>query len=104
MPTVEYELRASILMKVAFIPVAAAVFFVAACGLAQDSSNGCITQSEAGDHTFTCEGFRVDARVPAACSKTACGLILELHGDGGTGLGQDSLSHLREEETTLAKN
>jgi polyhydroxybutyrate depolymerase len=38
----------------------------------------------------------VDVRVPAACTKSACGLILELHGDGGTGLGQDSLSHFRE--------
>jgi poly(3-hydroxybutyrate) depolymerase len=55
-----------------------------------------VTQPQAGDHTFTCDGFRVDARVPAACTTSACGLILDLHGDGGTGLGQDALSHLRE--------
>ncbi len=48
---------------------------------------GCITDVSAGDHTFTCGGLVVDARIPPACEAPGCGLILELHGDTGTGTG-----------------
>ena len=57
---------------------------------------GCITDVTAGDHTFTCGGLRVDARVPPACEAPGCGLILELHGDTGTGLLMDAHVLLRE--------
>jgi len=58
--------------------------------------SGCLTEVSAGDHTFTCSGLRVDARVPEACATGAgCGLILELHGDTGTGLLMDGHTNLR---------
>lgn len=46
---------------------------------------GCVTDVSAGDHVYTCNGLKVDARIPAACEAPGCGLILELHGDTGTG-------------------
>jgi poly(3-hydroxybutyrate) depolymerase len=46
---------------------------------------GCITEVAAGAHTFTCEGLHTDLFVPSACERPGCGLILELHGDTGTG-------------------
>jgi poly(3-hydroxybutyrate) depolymerase len=48
--------------------------------------SGCINDVSAGTHAYTCEGLGVDARIPAACDQPGCGLILELHGDTGTGL------------------
>jgi poly(3-hydroxybutyrate) depolymerase len=57
---------------------------------------GCITDVAAGDHTFSCGGLRVDARVPPACRAPGCGLILVLHGDTGTGLLMDGHVRLRE--------
>ena len=56
---------------------------------------GCITDVSPGDHTFTCGGLTVDARVPAACEAPGCGVILELHGDTGTGLLMDAHTNLR---------
>ncbi len=49
-----------------------------------------------GDHTYRCGGLQVDARVPAACARPGCGLILELHGDTGTGLLEDAHVKLRD--------
>lgn len=57
---------------------------------------GCITAVSPGDHAFTCGGLQVDARVPAACEAPGCGLILELHGDTGTGLLMDAHTRLRD--------
>jgi len=59
------------------------------------SASGCITSATSGDHAFTCGGLQVDARVPAACQAPGCGLILELHGDTGTGLLMDGHTQLR---------
>jgi poly(3-hydroxybutyrate) depolymerase len=59
-------------------------------------ASGCVTDVTPGDHTFTCGGLQVDARVPAACERPGCGLILELHGDTGTGLLMDGHTRLRE--------
>ena len=56
---------------------------------------GCITDVSAGDHTFTCDGLQTDVRIPAACEAPGCGLILELHGDTGTGLLMDAHTNLR---------
>lgn len=58
--------------------------------------SGCITDVSAGDHTYTCGGLQVDARVPPACQEPGCGLILVLHGDTGTGLLMDGHVKLRE--------
>jgi polyhydroxybutyrate depolymerase len=57
--------------------------------------SGCIDNTATGDHTYTCEGLRVDASIPAKCQKPGCGLILELHGDTGTGLLMDGHTNLR---------
>ncbi len=57
---------------------------------------GCITDASAGDHTYTCDGLQVDVRVPPACEAPGCGLILELHGDTGTGLLMDAHVLLRD--------
>jgi poly(3-hydroxybutyrate) depolymerase len=46
---------------------------------------GCITEVGPGAHAFTCEGLRTDAFIPAQCARPGCGLVLELHGDTGTG-------------------
>ena len=56
---------------------------------------GCIDDVSPGDHTYTCEGLQVDVRVPAACEAPGCGLVLELHGDTGTGLLMDEHLQLR---------
>jgi polyhydroxybutyrate depolymerase len=58
--------------------------------------SGCITDVTAGDHTFTCGGRPVDARVPAACLAPGCGVILVLHGDTGNGLLMDGHIKMRE--------
>ena len=58
--------------------------------------SGCITDVAAGDHTFSCGGLAVDARIPPACRAPGCGLILELHGDTGTGLLMDEHVKLRD--------
>jgi polyhydroxybutyrate depolymerase len=60
------------------------------------SPSGCITDVSPGDHTFTCDGLQVDMRVPAACEAPGCGMILELHGDTGTGLLEDAHTKLRD--------
>lgn len=57
---------------------------------------GCVTDVSSGDHVYTCGGLRVDARIPARCQAPGCGLILELHGDTGTGLLMDGHTKLRD--------
>jgi polyhydroxybutyrate depolymerase len=74
----------------ALLPLAAALALGgAACGgggaPAGPEAAGCITDVSPGRHTFTCEGLVTDVQVPAACARPGCGLILELHGDTGTG-------------------
>jgi poly(3-hydroxybutyrate) depolymerase len=64
-------------------------------------SQGCITSTSPGDHSFTCENMPVYAHIPAVCPQSGCGLILEIHGDGGTGPLQDAhlkLADLGEKE------
>ncbi|MCX5747109.1 MAG: alpha/beta fold hydrolase [Proteobacteria bacterium] len=58
--------------------------------------SGCVTDVTTGDHTYTCGGLVVDARIPAACQAPGCGLILVLHGDTGNGLLMDAHVKLRE--------
>jgi poly(3-hydroxybutyrate) depolymerase len=57
---------------------------------------GCITDVSTGDHTFTCGGLKVDARIPAQCQAPGCGLIMEVHGDTGTGLLMDAHVKMRD--------
>lgn len=58
--------------------------------------SGCIDNVASGDHTFSCFGLAVDARIPAACQAPGCGLILVLHGDTGNGLLMDGHVTLRD--------
>jgi polyhydroxybutyrate depolymerase len=55
---------------------------------------GCITAVTAGTHTFSCQGYPVDVGIPASCPAKGCGLILELHGDEGTGPWMDAHTRL----------
>ncbi len=57
--------------------------------------SGCIDSVSAGDHVYTCDGLRVDATIPSSCLAPGCGLIVELHGDTGTGLFMDGHTNLR---------
>lgn len=56
---------------------------------------GCVTDVSPGDHVYSCGGLAVDVRIPAVCEAPGCGLILELHGDTGTGLLMDAHTNLR---------
>src|SRR5690348_13309802 len=58
--------------------------------------SGCVTDVSSGDHTYSCSGLTVDARIPPACQAPGCGLILVLHGDTGTGLLMDAHIKMRE--------
>lgn len=57
--------------------------------------SGCIQDVTPGDHVYTCEGLTVDASIPAACSAPGCGLILQIHGDTGTGKLIDANTNLQ---------
>lgn len=58
-------------------------------------ASGCVTSTNSGEHTFTCDGLAVNAIIPAACQAPGCGLILQIHGDTGTGLLMDAHTNLR---------
>jgi polyhydroxybutyrate depolymerase len=75
------------------LPVFLIVVLVAAT---QQKDQDCASNIASGDHQYTCEGLPVDVRVPPSCPSSGCGLILQLHGDGGTGLTQDELTDLRD--------
>ena len=57
-------------------------------------ASGCIVDVSPGPHTFLCAGLRTDLFVPDACTRPGCGLIMELHGDTGTGLLIDANTNL----------
>jgi len=63
---------------------------------ARQKDQDCGSNTASGNHIYTCEGLRVDVRIPASCPSSGCGLILQLHGDGGTGLTQDEVTDLRD--------
>ncbi len=58
--------------------------------------SGCITDVSTGDHTYTCNSLKVDARIPAQCQAPGCGVILVLHGDTGNGLLMDAHIKMRD--------
>ena len=53
-----------------------------------------MTDVSPGDHVYTCEGLTVNVAVPAACMRPGCGLIVEIHGDTGTGPLMDANTNL----------
>jgi hypothetical protein len=69
------------------VAVALGVALAAGCGNSPPApqASGCVTDVSAGMHTFTCEGLETQIFVPSQCGSPGCGLILELHGDTGTG-------------------
>jgi len=78
-------------------PMALAALAFAACGQQEPSPpspGGCITDVAPGAHTFTCEGLVTEVFVPAACQRPGCGLVMELHGDTGTGPLMDANTNL----------
>jgi poly(3-hydroxybutyrate) depolymerase len=69
------------------VAVAIGVALAVGCGKSAPAPKpaGCVTDVSAGMHTFTCEGLDTQIFVPSQCGAPGCGLILELHGDTGTG-------------------
>jgi len=69
------------------VAIAIGVALAAGCGTSAPAPkpSGCVTDVSAGMHTFTCEGLDTQIFVPSPCEAPGCGLILELHGDTGTG-------------------
>lgn len=59
---------------------------------------GCIQNVAPGARGYTCEGLAVEATIPVmtnVCPAAGCGLIVELHGDTGTGALIDAHLNLR---------
>jgi pimeloyl-ACP methyl ester carboxylesterase len=69
------------------VAVSIGVALIVGCGKSAPNAKpaGCVTDVSAGLHTFTCEGLDTQIFVPSQCEAPGCGLILELHGDTGTG-------------------
>jgi len=57
--------------------------------------SGCITDTTAGDHSFTCDGFTYDVSVPPACASGGCGLVLDVHGATMSGQMEDDNTNMR---------
>src|SRR5215470_14727902 len=74
----------------------AVLLMLGSCAAAWQQNETCGASVAAGDHSYTCEGLRVDVRIPASCPFSGCGLILQLQGDGGTGPTQDELNNLQD--------
>lgn len=57
---------------------------------------GCITDTSAGLHSFSCDGFVYDVNVPAACGSCSCGLVADVHGLSMNGQMEDDNTNLRK--------
>lgn len=57
--------------------------------------SGCIDAVTPGDHVFKCEGLAYDVRVPAACKKGGCGVVLDVHGATMSGRMEDNNTNMR---------
>jgi hypothetical protein len=56
---------------------------------------GCIDNTNAGDHQFTCDGIVYDVAVPAMCTAGNCGLVLDVHGATMSGKMEDNNTNMR---------
>jgi hypothetical protein len=56
----------------------------------------CITKVSAGDHVFTCSGVTFLVKIDEQCTKTACGLIFDVHGGTMGGLQMRDNTKLHE--------
>lgn len=59
-------------------------------------ADDCFTDTKAGRQSLECEGLELELSVPAACLATACGLIVDVHGFGMTGVLEDMHTELGE--------
>jgi polyhydroxybutyrate depolymerase len=57
--------------------------------------SGCIDAVTAGDHVFSCDGLTYDVRLPKACDKGKCGVVLDVHGATMSGVMEDHNTNLR---------
>lgn len=60
-----------------------------------DGPTSCITDLSPGSHRFTCDGFVYDVEVPAACTASGCGLVLDVHGATMSGKMEDDNTGMR---------
>jgi polyhydroxybutyrate depolymerase len=90
----------------AAVPAVLCVLSVSACGSSSSSSSGapdasahapsgCIGDTSAGQHAYTCDGFVYDVHIPAACASSPCGLVVDVHGLSMDGNMQDSNTNMR---------
>jgi len=57
---------------------------------------GCLTDVSAGHHKASCAGgIEYDVEIPAACTQSACGLVVDLHGYTMTGDSEDKNTNMR---------
>ena len=55
----------------------------------------CFPSPQAGHSVYTCNGFKFDVEVPAACPEAGCGLIFDSHGLTMSAAMQDANDELR---------
>jgi predicted esterase len=60
------------------------------------TTDDCITDASAGDHTFSCSGLTFLVLVPPQCIQQACGLIFDVHGGTMSGAQMRDNTHLHE--------
>ncbi len=63
-------------------------------GDASKPTFGCITDTSAGQHAFTCDGIKYDVSVPAMCA-SGCGLVLDVHGATMDATMEDANTNMR---------
>lgn len=56
---------------------------------------GCIDDTSAGQHQYTCDGFVYDVMVPDACVAGGCGLVFDVHGFSMSGDMEDANTAMR---------
>lgn len=60
------------------------------------SPGGCLTDLSAGHHEVSCDGgILYDVEIPAECTSSSCGLIVDMHGYTMTGDAQDENTGMR---------
>lgn len=59
------------------------------------SPSGCIDDVSPGDHAYTCDGYRIDVRLPVACKSGGCGIVLDVHGATMSGKMEDANTNMR---------
>jgi len=55
----------------------------------------CLTDVSAGQHSFTCEGIKIEVSVPDACIESACGLIFDVPGGKMNASDEDAHTNMR---------